>query len=214
MKSIYHKEITGKALRPHFSGKALKEIVRANILQDRIQYQLGHDHIHFDNSAFSASFKYLAQQKVHLKSSILGGDYTEARKALGRMTHSWQDFYSHSNYVKLWLEQYGWHAPGMITANDPDIINHPWLKSGKIYGILEFAAMLPGFSWFLAGLMPEDSHARMNLDRPKAGRLFPYAYQAALKRTRLVFQEIQNWFQSVELDADVRTRFFDKECDK
>ena len=211
MKSTYHKEITRKALISHFSRKALSEIVRANIRQDRIQFQIGHDHIHFDNSAFSAGFEYLQQEEKRLHTAILAGSGTAARKALGHMTHSWQDFYSHSNYVKLWLEQHGWYAPGKITPDDHEILSHERLRSGKIYGLLEFAASLPGLSRIFVGWMPEDSHAMMNLDHPKSGHLFLFAYQAALKRTQLLLDEVHLWMQMVELDADLRTVFFDKE---
>jgi len=48
----YHIEITRKALSNHFSEKALRTILRANINQDSIKNQINHDHFHFDSNTF------------------------------------------------------------------------------------------------------------------------------------------------------------------
>lgn len=190
MKTKYHIEITRKALNGHFSSQALETVIHANIRQDRIKYMFGHDHLHFDSSAFTKGFEYISSQKSLISSGIEEGNHTLARQALGRLTHSWQDFYSHSNYVQLWIDRYGNQSPEKITHEDAQIMHHPELKSGEIYGVFEFIALLPGISKFIKPLMPENSHARMNLDSPASGDFFDYAYYAAVKQTRIVFDTI------------------------
>ena len=190
METKYHLEITKLALQPHFSETALQIITQANIRQDRLAYMVGHDYIHFDGSAFAEGFDYLQNQQSQIFESISKRDFQSSQKAFGRMTHSWQDFYSHSNYVQLWVNKSGEYNPHKIIPADDDIINHPSLQSGKNYGLVEFLAMLPILSPFLLSKMPADSHAKMNLDSTKSGEYFLFAYHAALKQTTKIFHEI------------------------
>jgi hypothetical protein len=190
MKSKYHIEITTSALSEHFSQNALQTIIRANILQDRLRYQLQHDYIHFDSNDFERGFRYIQEQQELTISSIDVSDFTTARKAFGHICHSWQDFYSHSNYVRLWVNRVGFIPPCEIPHDDKQIMDSPQLKSGINYGLPDFLALIPGLRNVITPLMPEDSHARMNLDSPKSGKLFDYAYFAALKRTDACFKEL------------------------
>lgn len=190
MKTKYHIEITRNALQPYFSPEALGGIIKTNVLQDRIKYQFGHDYIHFDGNAFAKGFAYIASQERIIFDQIKSRDYLTARKALGRITHSWQDFYSHSNYVKLWLTKAAGGTPEEINFNDKEIITSANLKSGKNYGLCEFFALIPGISKLITPLMPDDSHAKMNLDSPASGLHFTYAYWAAYKRTCHVHEQI------------------------
>jgi len=184
MKSKFHAKITRKVLSDHFSEKALKTIITANICQDRIRNQINRDYIHFDSNAFESGFHYINDQKRIVVSSIDSKVYIQARKAFGRLCHSWQDFYSHSNYVKLWLDIAGQSLPSDIPFDDDRIMNHPELRSGINYGLMDLLAILPGLGKIIKPLMPEDSHAKMNLDSPASGSKFYYAYEAALSRTK------------------------------
>jgi len=190
MKTKYHIEITLKALSNHFSDEAIEDVIKGNTRQDRIRNQFGHDFIHFDGSAFERGFNYLKQQQLGVLDHIENDAFPAARANFGRVTHSWQDFFSHSNYVRLWLKVAVDLPPNEILINDPRIMNHPKLKSGENYGIIEFIALIPGLSRWVQPLMPADSHARMNLDGPKSGDLFTYAYHAAYKQTISVFQQL------------------------
>lgn len=183
MKTKYHIEITKKALEKHFSKKALKTIINANIQQDRLKYQVGHDHFHFDGCAFDMGFSYISKQQTQVINDLINDDFDLARKSFGKLLHSWQDFYSHSNYVRLWREKTGEHRPEYINHDDKEIFQDIGLKSGKNYGLIEFIAMIPLISKVIKPLMPIDSHAQMNLDSPTSGSNFQYAYWAALKRT-------------------------------
>jgi hypothetical protein len=196
MKSQYHREITAKVLSPYFSESALEEIVRANLRQDRPRYQIGHDYIHFDGCAFNEGFAYIQEQQASLIEYVKRGDFSRARNAFGTITHSWQDYYSHSNYVRLWYTAHPNNPPEEIDPADPAIMTHENLISGKNYGLIEFLAMIPGLSTLIVPGMPADSHAKMNLDSPATGPLFAYNYQAALKRTHLIYQDLLESFQS------------------
>lgn len=192
----YHIEITRLALEKHFSERALNAIIDANIKQDRIYYQIGHDHIHFDGSAFKQGFQYLAEQERSLFQHLQNTNLSLAWNALGRMTHSWQDYFSHSNYVRLWAEIHQNQPAERITIDDSEILNHPGLASGKGYIPIELLIKVPGIKALIKPLIPQDSHAYMNLDSPSSGQFFPYAYWAALKATRAASERI---FQQINL---------------
>ena len=194
MKSRYHLEITRKALEPYFAPDALDTLLNANIGQDKIKYQFGHPHFHFDSNTFNEGFTYIEAQEKQIIECIVQGDYINARKALGRITHTWQDFYSHSNYIKLWLIDHPQATPEEIDPADSAYIGHPDLRSGKVYGLMEFLALLPILTDLITPLMPEDSHAKMNLDSPASGPLFAFNYQASLKRTRMIYERLIKLF--------------------
>lgn len=192
MKERYHRALTEEALRPHFAPAALEEIVRANLGQDALRYQFGHDHFHYDNNAFQAGDAYLAQQRrLVLETLQRGGPASTARAAFGRLTHSAQDFYAHSNYVTLWRERFPQAAPEEIEPLLPDLLSDPRLISGRIYPPLEYLTFFPWLAALVIPLLPRDSHAWMNRDDPSRPD-FDYAYAAALKRTRLEWQAIHS----------------------
>ncbi len=190
MKTKYHIEITQEVLKKHFSQDAIEKIIKENIKQDRINFQFGHDFIHFDGSAFTEGFEYISKQMSICYTSIMDGSIESAWTSLGRILHSWQDFYSHSNYVDLWMKKNGYLEPSRIDPDDQDIINSPALRSGKNYGMIEFLAMIPFISRVIKPLMPADSHAIMNLDSPESGPAFKYTYWAAKLRTEEVIEGI------------------------
>jgi hypothetical protein len=202
MKTRYHIELTKKTIGDHFAEGPLRIIICANVMQDKISNQFGHDYIHFDSSAFEQGFRYIEDQQNILIRSVSDESYTEAQKALGRILHTWQDFYSHSNYVRLWLEKNVNANPCDIVHNNQQIFNSPDLRSGKNYGVMEFAAMIPLISHIIRPMMPDDSHAQMNIDSPKSSPIFPYAFEAALKRTNAVYLDIIFQIRSRKIDDE------------
>jgi hypothetical protein len=185
-----HAEMTRRALASLFSPRALQAIVSANIGVDAIWNQIGHDEFHFDNNAFRASRTFMSQQRAVIRPALEQSDALRAWRAFGRLTHAAQDFYSHSNYVDLWLscQPNGIvPAPSEIDPLDDTLIENPSLRSGK--GYLPFGALsfVPGVRRLVMPLMPADSHARMNLDSAASGPMFPYAFEASVKRTRLEY---------------------------
>ncbi len=211
MKSKYHIAITKEILGPDFSEDALKTIVHANILQDRLIYQFNHDHFHFDGSSFDAGFNYIDHQKQLIQKNILSGDFKSARKALGRITHTWQDFYSHSNYVTLWRNKHPDQPAADIDPADDFLIDNPMLRSGKNYGLTDMLALIPGLSKWVTPRMPADSHAKMNMDSPEASSLFPFAFTAAQKRTKLIYSDLMQSLKDAKISQDLINTFKGKE---
>ena len=186
----YHVEILRQALGDIFSPAALAKVIRANVYQDRISAQLGHDEYHFDNNAFEESYSYIEEQRALVVSSLLKEDAASARSAFGRLTHTVQDFYAHSNYIDLWLALHtngSRPAPLMVDPVEPAILESGALRSGKIYLPLEVFSFIKPLKPLILPLLPRDSHAWMNLDTPEQGFKFEYVMQASIKRTTFEF---------------------------
>ena len=202
MLQSYHQKICQRALGNIFSPKALERIVAANLGQDQIRYQFGHPHFHYDDNAFGASDAYIeAQRKIVLDALTKKIDPMPAWLAFGRLTHAAQDFYAHSNYVRLWVKtqpEGELPDPPEVEALAPDILHHPDLKSGKVK-LWDWLAFVPGFYSLAYRLAPNDSHTHMNLDSPKQGELFPYAFEAAVKRTRYEFDQLAEQYSPDQL---------------
>jgi hypothetical protein len=173
-----------------FSPRALRAIIDTNLRQDSLRALMGHDEFHFDNNAFARSRSYIEEQRALIKPALEGGRLLAAWEAFGRLTHAAQDFYSHSNYVDLWLvcQPNGMRPePAEIDPLDDTLIENPSLRSGKFYYPLEAFSYVPGLRKLVMPLLPRDSHAWMNLDSEERGPMFEYAFQAAVKRTRVEF---------------------------
>lgn len=192
MKAIHHRDITEQALRPHFSPEALEMVVRANLGQDAPQYQFIHDHFHYDNNAFAAGDAYLAEQARIVIETLQtpGGIIAPARAAFGRLTHTVQDFYAHSNYIELWRELHPGAGPDSIHPYLSKLTRDPRLKSGRIYPPLEYFSYIPAFKPLVTPLLPRDSHAWMNKDDPTRPG-FDFARAAAVKRTALELEDVR-----------------------
>ena len=197
-----HNEIIRRAFaqnikdRGTFSPRALRAIIAANLRQDALSARFGHDEFHFDNNAFAGSRAYIEEQRALIKPALESGHVLSAWEAFGRLTHATQDFYSHSNYVDLWLVCQPNNlqpAPSEIDPLDDTLIENPSLRSGKFYFPLEAFSFVPGLKKLVIPLLPRDSHAWMNLDSKERGPMFEYAFHAAVKRTR------------VEYDLTIRT---------
>jgi hypothetical protein len=197
-----HAEITRRALSQSFSAPALKLIIAANIRVDALWNQVRRDELHFDNNSFLQSRAYIVQQRALIAPALKLGIVIDAWRAFGRLTHTAQDFYAHSNYVDLWLAcQAGGMvpAPAEIDPVDDALVESPALRSGRSY--LPFGALsfVPGLGRLILPLLPRDSHARMNLDSSARGPLFDYAFQAAVKRTRYEYQAVAFQLTEAEL---------------
>jgi hypothetical protein len=186
----YHASITRKALGEHFSPRALEVILAANFNQDNLLTgQIGHNEYHYDNNAIAASDRYLEEQRTLTFSALQNEDPRASWSAFGRLVHTAQDFYAHSNYVDLWLARFHGNGktPPLPTEIVPlldELVHSSNLRSGKLYYPWEVLAFLPGIKRLVLPFMPKDSHAHMHLDSPARGKRFAYAFVAAVKRTR------------------------------
>lgn len=191
----YHISITRKALSERFSPRALEAILAANLKQDDLLTgQIGHDEYHYDNNAIPESNRYLEAQRVLALSALQNENLSAAWSAFGRLIHTAQDFYAHSNYVDLWLSHHTGRGgtpphPSEIAPLLEDLVHSPKLHSGKLYYPWELLAFIPGIKHLVIPLLPEDSHAHMHLDSPSRGERFAYAFEAAIKRTRYEFDK-------------------------
>ncbi|MEW6716548.1 MAG: hypothetical protein AB1345_03440 [Chloroflexota bacterium] len=200
----YHRLITREALQERFSPRALRAVIRANLAQDRLGLQIHHPEYHFYDNAFPAGWAYVAAQQALIVPALETGHAGQAWEAFGRVVHSLQDFYSHSNYVSLWIEKYrhaSLPAPHEIDPCDARIFNNPELCSGKVYYLLEVFSLIPGLNQMISPYLPPGSHARLNLDAPVRGPKFAFAFVAAVKRTRLEFEQLTATFPSEYLAA-------------
>ena len=185
----FHMEILRLALEDTFSSRALDQITKANLHQDRLLGQIGHDEYHFDNNAFKESYAYIEEQRALIVSSLLANDVRSAWSAFGRLTHTAQDFYAHSNYIDLWrARQPDTVAPQQVDPMDANLINSPELRSGKVYW-LEALTLIPPLRSVIMPLLPRNAHGWMNLDAPERGPNFFYAFHAAVKRTKIEFDK-------------------------
>ena len=188
----YHIEMTRLAVGEQFSSNAFEKIIAANIYQDRLLGQIGHDEYHFDGSAFEKSYQYVEEQRTLTISSLRTGGTASAWSAFGRLTHAVQDFYAHSNYVDLWISrqpQKTASPPSDIDPVAPDLLNNSALSSGRVYLPLEAFYHFHVLRPLVLRLLPRDSHAHMNLDSPAQGPNFDYAFHAAVKRTKIEFEK-------------------------
>ena len=109
--------------------------------------KLGRDELHFDNNAFDRSNSYIAGQRALIRPALEGGRPRRAWQAFGRLTHTAQDFYSHSNYVELWLARQPNGRPPAPTEIDPldaGIMESPALHSGRPHMPFGALSFVPG----------------------------------------------------------------------
>jgi len=189
-----HEDMTLEALGSRFSPRAIEIILAANRSQDDLRNQIGHDEIHFDNNAIEAGNRYIIEQRGHVIASLLSPGVLSAWIAFGRLIHTAQDFYSHTNYVALWLDQFegAQPAPPEIDPVQKSLLQSPSLRSGKIHFPLDWLYFVPFLRKFALSRLPEDSHAKMNLDSPAQGDRFAYTRAAAVKRTAYEFDLLKN----------------------
>ncbi|XP_063076020.1 von Willebrand factor A domain-containing protein 7-like [Engraulis encrasicolus] len=92
---------------------ALNQIYMQNGLVDReLARSPAH---HFNNEAFVQSRSIITEGTVSVKANVRNGNFQTARETLGRVCHTLQDFYSHSNWVDL-----GYKSP-YTTLLRPDL---------------------------------------------------------------------------------------------
>ena len=189
MKPEYHRHITIQALDGHVSTKALRTIISANLHQDALRYQFGHDHYHYDNNSFAEGDAYIEEQRRVTLEALARSSASLAWQAFGRLLHAAQDFYAHTNYVTLWRADHP-----TLTSDEILPLNSAadWpapLHSGRLYYPLEALSFVPFIGKAVALLLPHDSHAWMNKDDPSRPN-FDLAYAAAVKRSGIEFQHV------------------------
>ncbi len=201
----YHRQILQQALEKEISPRTLAIISKANAKQDYLHGQIGHDEYHFDNNAFKESYAYIAKSRAEIFSALKNGIVEDAWSAFGRLSHTAQDFYAHSNYIKLWLAQFDENSLPLaaeVIHNDENILQSPELRSGKLYYPLELFSYIPPLKKYIMSRLPKDSHAWMNLDSPAQGMMFAYTLAASIKLTQ------EEWGKVLEKLSEEERRVF------
>jgi hypothetical protein len=202
-----HTQIMQQVLLGRVSPRALKAMLAANLSQDDLPNQIGHDELHFDNNAIPQGYAYIESQRSLIAPALLQGKTESAWAAFGRLSHTAQDFYAHTNYAAMWAaSQPAGAASAQIDPLDPYLLENPALHSGKLYYPQELLYFIPPLRKFALSFLPADSHARMNLDSPRQGPLFEVAFAAAVHRTRLEFERVRS-----TLPPDLFAQFCDLE---
>lgn len=199
--------MTREALASHFSPRAMEIILAANVRQDALRNQFFHDEIHYDNNAIDAGDRYINEQRGHVLATLLSPGILGAWIAFGRLLHTAQDFYAHSNYVDLWLGQFD-GAPPTPPEIEPlkrELVKSPNLRTGRIYLPMDALYYFRLTRPLALMLLPKDSHGWMNLDEPSRGPKFHYAIAAATKRTTHEFDLLRKL-----LTPEMFARFIDK----
>jgi hypothetical protein len=188
-----HEEMTREALSGRISPRALEIINAANCKQDSLRGQIGHDEYHFDNNAIEEGIRYINEQRGFVIASLLSPGVLSAWIAFGRLLHAAQDFYSHTNYVSMWLDQFNGTppTPPKIDPVQKSLIESPKMHSGKLYLPMDLLYFVPFLRKVSLALLPSDSHGKMNLDSPAQGPRFEYARAAAVKRTVYEFELLE-----------------------
>jgi hypothetical protein len=192
MLSQHHRDITRLAIGSKISVPALKVILRANLAQDNPWHQFGQDHFHFDNNRITESNAYIEEQRELVVSSIERGESYTAWRSFGRLIHTAQDFYSHSDYVPRWLSRFNGATPPAPREIDPvsaAVLADPGLHTGRIYHPLDALAFIPFLRKLVLPHLPADSHAHMNHDGPHVSPQWDYVFHASVKRTILEFEK-------------------------
>lgn len=192
MHKIYHVEILQSAVGNQFSDQALDQIISANLGQDSL-LNLLKGHFHFDGNGYKKAYRYVEEQEAALLSSLADEDLPAAWAAFGRLTHSLQDFYAHTNYIELWRAE----NPDADLKNGQrvaplveHILDSKHLYAAWVYYPLEALTIFPALIPRLKKLLPADSHVNMNLDSPESGENFDFAMSAAIRRTQIACEEI------------------------
>ena len=94
-------------------GEAIDEITDSNKDTDTNGATKSRAAMHFDAEAFASGQDQLIRNRKLAEKAILDGDYAMARGFVGKLLHTLQDFYSHSNWVEM-----GMTAPNDVLARE------------------------------------------------------------------------------------------------
>ena len=188
MLSKYHIEITENSLGSFFTSMSLREIARANVGQDSLLSLFGVEaRRHVCDCTVDESFAYVEEEHATIAAlAEKPGEEARQRAALGRLLHTVQDFYAHTNYVALWVAERGETASLESGGGelDPQLLAHPQLQIAQWLTWRDPFYYVPVVGDVMRRVwLPMDSHEAINLDSPKSGAYFYWAMAIARQRT-------------------------------
>ena len=167
METQYHISVLTETIGSQISARALQMVIAGNLGQD-MGWDQFKPHVHFDNSLFSDGLAFMEEQHAIITQS---DSANKMWSAFGKLTHAAQDFYSHSNYVDLWLKANGGFEktkPEDINGLDEKLLNDSRLVSGNFFlwrDIIYYIPLIKNFA--KKHLVFPDSHEAMNNDVPE-----------------------------------------------
>jgi len=100
-----HRDITRDGLGPKLNDSFLRTAVRRDINHQHRWMDAGlrgaADERHFDDCEFNGSARFIRAEYAAARAALSAEDPWRATEAFGRILHTVQDFYSHSNWVEL-----------------------------------------------------------------------------------------------------------------
>jgi hypothetical protein len=169
---------------------------------------------HFDNCLIDLSVDYLRQELKRADAHATSGRVWDALTALGRVAHSLQDFYAHTNYVEISADAFAdrsavpavalWSPSSDAALAD---LRHKGLVSGTV--VYERGEQCPVDPQKHAKLTHDDDLAKDDLKWPEGKKIVPAwnitHYRAAYLFARDASAElIQGRLKSPEWDSVVR----------
>jgi hypothetical protein len=179
----YHATLLRRAAPAGFSRSTLLlHIIPANLAVDLNQKD---DRLHFDNSSFAAGAEHIEALWARIEAG------SDRMPSFGKLTHTVQDFYSHSNWVELHQHLSPLPVWDLSMASLPaDAVSGTYPGRARVAGQTApptHAALNKDspFAWF------SPTGRRVVADGPNRGRtLFELGYDAALAATRVQFDRL------------------------
>lgn len=192
MNEEYHRQVTAEALGDQLNHEELEIVIQANVGQDRVWNWLTTPERHYDGRFVAKAEVYMAEERAHAIEAFRSGNRVAALQAMGRLLHTRQDFYSHSNWMKYCADNVDtWDEM------DPAICPDPLAIAG-IYGarapfLIHALYLVPVLGSLIKRVyLPADFHEAMHLDDPSRGPLFAPSLVAARKHTRLEWDRVMS----------------------
>jgi hypothetical protein len=121
-----HREITREGLGISPNDSFLRTAVRRNInhqhnwMDDKwsIPSRATEDEKHFDDCEFDGAAKFIRESYKEAQAGLASGKIWDAATMFGRLLHTVQDFYSHSNWVELLSADNPAITPGKFFRSD------------------------------------------------------------------------------------------------
>jgi hypothetical protein len=183
----YHASLLRRAAPADFSRAALHfRVIPANIAVDFNQHDKW---LHFDDCTFLAGLEHVEALWARIEAGA------ECNANFGRLTHTVQDFYSHSNWVELHQHLTPIPVWDLSASSLPAGLQSgtyrsrkPSSRSAPTHAELNKDCPLAWFS---------PSGARVVEDGPNRGKtLFELGYEAALAATRVQFTQLMRVLSS------------------
>ncbi|MBI1293495.1 hypothetical protein GC175_00880 [bacterium] len=200
MKEEYHRQVTAEALGDQLSHEELEIVIQANVGQDGVWNWLTTPERHYDGRFFAKAEAYIDEERARAVDAFHRGDRVAALQAMGRLLHTRQDFYSHSN----WMQHCAAKGAAKGAANtahwdaaDPaiclDTQADPQIFGVRAPFLIHALYVIPILGPLIKRIyLPADYHEAMHLDDPSRGPLFAPSLVAARKHTRLEWERVMS----------------------